>query len=537
MRLHEFIESLSAKRSLAFRAVQGLILFLRSISLAAAAWISFKIYKVSQSATAPPHPLDLAATLLAVAELIFFAFYRQARARLQALKPLPHRCVNRAERRLLVEQCASAAIRAPLNTEALRASDIAESEQMPPPPHLRSAIEKWFLGATLESISRRDFASWCAWAFFNEDLSGLTPSDRDELEDHINFFQHQVKWRFPNKVAGGDSSQQGVRSIRLSLDPVMDTQRPLVYYAVVGAMFAMGSAAVFALGFRRRSMGRPEAPGGDPPLRVLFRPAKVTPGRAPGRAVVFVHGIGIGFLHYLLLLARLPRGSDVYLVEWPHVCMQVVERVAPIDTTVQDLAMLLRADGHTSHGALFVGHSLGSTLVAWMLHDATARALIKATVLLDPVTFMLIAPGIAFNFLHRKPASPFELLMHFFVSRELFIAHTLSRHFSWSHNVLFPNDDLPSGRTLERISGADAGVAPSVIVLSGDDAIVPARETADYLERCRAERQTQQGKQGQAAQRGGSFEVVWLEGVQHGEVVMHKHHLDMVVGKIEERCV
>lgn len=142
-----------------------------------------------------------------------------------------------------------------------------------------------------------------------------------------------------------------------------------------------------------------------------------------GRAVVFVHGIGVGFAHYLRLLARLPRTSACYLVEWPHVCMQVVEDVAPVDATVAALAGLLRADGHDSDGgdggqdargdgrggATFVGHSLGSTCVAWMLHDPAARRLVKAAVLLDPVTFLLMDPGIAYNFLHRPPASVLEV--------------------------------------------------------------------------------------------------------------------------------
>jgi len=146
-----------------------------------------------------------------------------------------------------------------------------------------------------------------------------------------------------------------------------------------------------------------------------------------------VHGIGIGFAHYLCLLARLPRSSACYLVEWPHVCMQVVDDVASVDVTVNALANLLRSDGHGEDdnngsgggvvdnsigGATFVGHSLGSTCVAWMLHDPHAKQLVKSAILLDPVTFLLMNPGIAYNFLHRPPASvlevkAFEHLEHF----------------------------------------------------------------------------------------------------------------------------
>lgn len=128
--------------------------------------------------------------------------------------------------------------------------------------------------------------------------------------------------------------------------------------------------------------------------------------------------------------------------------------------------------------------------------------------------------------------------MHYFVSRELFIAHTLSRHFSWSHNVLFPETDLPPNPGLSASNGAgDRALPPTVVVLSGHDAIVPARETADYLARSAAALQAEGG--GGAHSRGGGaprFEVVWLDGAQHGEMCLRADHLAMVEAKVRERC-
>ena len=118
--------------------------------------------------------------------------------------------------------------------------------------------------------------------------------------------------------------------------------------------------------------------------------------------------------------------------------------------------------------------------------------------------------------------------MHYFVSRELFIAHTLSRHFSWSHNILFPETDLPHNADNDDSAG-DSNLPPTVIVISGNDAIVPARETADYL--IRSKKNTTS-----TDKNSGSFELVWLEGVQHGELCLHSKHLDMVQSKLLERC-
>ena len=39
------------------------------------------------------------------------------------------------------------------------------------------------------------------------------------------------------------------------------------------------------------------------------------------------NNLGIGFAHYMGLITAFPRDVDVYLVEWPHVAMQMSDRV------------------------------------------------------------------------------------------------------------------------------------------------------------------------------------------------------------------
>jgi len=47
---------------------------------------------------------------------------------------------------------------------------------------------------------------------------------------------------------------------------------------------------------------------------------------------------------------------------------------------------------------------------------------------------------VATNVVYKEPKNTIDFLMHFFVARELFIANALSRHFNWSHNILFVED-------------------------------------------------------------------------------------------------
>jgi hypothetical protein len=84
-----------------------------------------------------------------------------------------------------------------------------------------------------------------------------------------------------------------------------------------------------------------------------------------------------------------------------------------------------------------VAHSLGTTAVSWMLRDPEGCKRVHSTVLLDPVIFLLCDPTVATTFVYKDPQSCMDLLMHYFLSRELFIANALSRHFQWSQNILF----------------------------------------------------------------------------------------------------
>lgn len=92
------------------------------------------------------------------------------------------------------------------------------------------------------------------------------------------------------------------------------------------------------------------------------------------------------------------------------------------------LLRLLDEGGHPT--ACFVAHSLGSTAVSWMLHNTIGKTKVHSTVLLDPVTFLLCDPTVATTFVYREPNTTIDFLMHFFLSRELFISNALSRFVS-----------------------------------------------------------------------------------------------------------
>lgn len=79
-------------------------------------------------------------------------------------------------------------------------------------------------------------------------------------------------------------------------------------------------------------------------------------------------------------------------------------------------------------------------------------------------------PSLPYNFLYAAAKSPMQLLMRYFVARELGVANTLQRHFDWISSMLRPID-IPN-------VGDSSKVA---VFLAERDAIVDSSRVAAYL--------------------------------------------------------
>lgn len=172
-------------------------------------------------------------------------------------------------------------------------------------------LEGWFLDVPLINVLRGNIASWCGWSFFGKDVDDMSADEHEENEEIVSYIEKQAKWTFP------DGKKEGLLSARLTLDPIFATQRPFMVYAVIYIVNTITHIVLWFMGYKKRY----EFSTSSQPI--YYRPGNNSmKGRSPF-PLVFIHGIGIGFTHYLASLISLPTEVDVYLVEWPHVAMQV----------------------------------------------------------------------------------------------------------------------------------------------------------------------------------------------------------------------
>jgi len=340
--------------------------------------------------------------LWTISEALFLPYYCYKFQELNSPNDsLPHLAIDQESRMQLVRQC----------FDAMGQSSIGDDQATSMEVHLQHVLEGWFLDHPISTIHYGNLAAWTGWAFFGKNVTQMTPEELTHNAEIIAHVETRLAWKFT------PGYNPDIHALRLNLDPVFATQRPFITYATI---FLINTATHFLLQSLLGFQLRPQftTPSGS---QAIYHRMGTDRQAVP---IVFVHGIGIGFAHYLPLIWGLPYDRDVFLVEWPYVAMQMH---AQGPSPVESVAAVTSCLAHYEHvqGACFVAHSLGTALVSWMLHDSHpdkpqggAKA-VHSAVLLDPITFLLCHPKVASVFVYKDPQgdNSLDLLMHYFVSR------------------------------------------------------------------------------------------------------------------------
>lgn len=336
-------------------------------------------------------------------------------------------------------------------------------------------------------IGQENLAEFLAWAFFHCDPHNVPAERRKEFRDLLDYGYEWAEVSFPP----GHNPQ--VQCMRLTMDSIQSRHRPLIYYGLTSIVLPVVTERLLsARGFARHKSGslaywyRP----GTPSSPARTGPMDGEDVLSPAPPLVFCHGIGVNVLPYIPFVSELlasTSGRDMFLVSLPHISMRIKEDVPSSSEMVACLSDMIASWGHAS--AHFIGHSFGSVPVAWMVRRAPD--MVQMATFMDPVCFLLVKPDVCYNFIYRRASTPARLLMEFFAARELYTAHSLSRNFFWFENLLWP----------EQLT------MPSLVVLCGQDTIVPAHSVRRYLAAYIQQHSMD------------SMNVEWFPDIGHGEIL------------------
>ncbi|THH33144.1 hypothetical protein EUX98_g1045 [Antrodiella citrinella] len=370
----------------------------------------------------------------------------------------------------------------------------------------------WFHPSSPTDVKKENMIEWLLWALFS-----CNPEDsEEEWEQELHEYVHKLEELMDLKLEPGLNER--VRSMRITLDPVIMVHRPLVWYTIVWIVDGYTSVYMYRHGFAHysrhawfahfppRLFPRPSKTTSEPRISYWYRPHKST----TKRPIVFLHGIGIGLWPYCPYFSEIIAADpDVGIIAIESLNISMHMSPPPLDREEFLAALTNILDFHGMDQIVVSGHSYGTVLAAHMFKNPALSSRVVAWQLMDPIPFLLHLPAVAYNFVYRKPRTANEWQLWYFASRDADIARFLSRHFFWTDNILWKED----------LKGKPVGV-----VLSGSDQIVDVAEVRRYLT----------GEKDMELQwKEGDLEVLFCPGLDHAQVFdtiqLRKPLVDMIM--------
>ncbi|KAF9178720.1 hypothetical protein BGZ51_007465 [Haplosporangium sp. Z 767] len=439
------------------------------------------------------------------AELVFFILFWKKLARLQLVDRVVKGVGSKAKRKELFQRC----------LETVEEGD-----------GFKRWIEVWFdTGRTkqlarFEDIGRENMIHWLAWAFWAapaEEVFEL-PFAIAELDQMVDTIEEDKKVKFAKGF------NPNVECIRLCLDPVVASHRPLVYYGFVWLASFLVGLLLRILGFTRydnttHQIQYNNKPSPDtksapstrtpPDIAYWYKPCVDPAIKTP---LVFVHGIGLGLVPYIhLIVAMTSISRPLILIELPYVASRLIQTdcMTP-DETYFAIERILKTHKHSK--ATFMGHSFGTMICAAVCRASPAtspNSIVDGLILADPICF-LTHHSLARNFAYRAPATATQLVIDLFAAREIGTSWYIMRRFCWSQ-CMFPIAWARRHQKPLLLQGSLSPVLPQKtrVFLSRNDTLLDMTKVATYLK-------TQVGLEG----KDDEDQLVMMEGMDHAQFLL-----------------
>jgi len=417
-------------------------------------------------------------------------------------------------------------------------------------PDKESFLRVYFRGAGLDHIHRDDLKDFLAWGFLYQ--TKASPVDDHELEAYVRQIEETLGRTFP-------SGRGLCRAFQVSTDALQVQHKPLLFYVVSQAnahdptslrrgltrvQFAVGADDIMTysmaryIGLQHHRL----------PLRYFFtvfpfRPHTLfTKHKSPSDRiaywyrphtsatrlpVLFIHGIGVGMRTYTGFLRDFVQAdaagdgqTGIIAIELMPISIRITKGMPPRSELLAEILKILQ---HHGWGRFtLMGHSYGTIIATHILQHLQGTGRVGPMLLVDPVTLSIHWGGIPYNFLYRLPRKASEWQLQYFASTDMCVAHTITRRFDWTNNVLW-KDDM-KGRTITiALASEDIILDPFALhdyLLSDDELAARSHKPRDLLRN----------------HHSSGLDVVWFDGINHSEMFDKAEHWQPLVTVLHSYC-
>ncbi|KAJ4418336.1 hypothetical protein N0V82_005617 [Gnomoniopsis sp. IMI 355080] len=399
-------------------------------------------------------------------------------------------------------------------------------------PDVEEYVRGWFGKAHLEDIRRDNLKDWLLWSLFGRD--GAAGADEVELEEYIEELEERLGFSF--KPGRGDA-----KALRPGCDPVKFSHRSLFFYTLVGIADLGASIFLLIKGFSFYRQPRLTFFKIFPfrPLILLSPDVSAAPGisyfsrphkSSTHRPIVFIHGGGIGLPPHLPWLNQVPPDIGILAIELLPVSNRICPPMAFGNEFADGILNILYQHGTVYDDFVLVAHDYGTLLVNALLQHPKLDARIDSILLLDPLSLLLHLPDVAYSLTRRKPRSASQWAIWWGLSRDPSAASVLARALGaqW-RDMALSREQLMERRT--------------TVVLGSEDDIVHTKAVASCIcywdVNCYdcGEQREEEFKMSVKRWTGmGELELIYLDGVGHGEVVLTQSNRPTVQQIVHMYC-
>jgi pimeloyl-ACP methyl ester carboxylesterase len=221
--------------------------------------------------------------------------------------------------------------------------------------------------------------------------------------------------------------------------------------------------------------------------------------------VVYIHGIGIGLFPYVDLLqefAAIEPDVGIIAVEIMPISARITTPQLLTEDLRTDFSKILDYHGWTSF--VLASNSYGTFITTQIFHSPDIRPRIAKMLLIDPVSFLLHLPDVAYNVTARTPHKRTEWTLWYFSAKDMYVSHTLHRRSFWTESIMWKED----------LKDIDVTVC-----LAGNDIIVNSDAVGRYLF---GDENDELGTWKERLWTGKGLDLVWFAEGDHADVFDHQ---------------
>jgi pimeloyl-ACP methyl ester carboxylesterase len=427
---------LASPRTLGFYGAAAVALLVYSITPLSWLTVGLRYYKTKELISVPVGGIAKTWYYLSLAEVVFSIYFQYLMWKGSQLLPPP--TINSDSLSQLLTKCLMVGL-TPEDMEKgdkkqgltkLQSINIEKEEAR----ILQNRLRIWFHHAALEDIYTDNVREWLSWAFAGRPLPEVKEdAEMSKLIDQgLEMIKHRLQWQDMR-----EGFNPNVKAICLTIDKMKVISRPLGYYVVCNAV-THGTILFLRMfrGFHYEYSGQ---------CSFLVKPpnkaSTSTPKKERALPILFLHGLGIGLGQYMHFLGQLAKHEDgVVILVQPHISADITHRhfLNPPNKDEQADAVYHLLQRLNMPKVTTLSHSNGTMVLGWILRRHPEVC--ANNILVDPVSFRLWEGNVCFTFVYKKWDTMIDVLLGYFVARELGTARTIGRNFNWSDMCLWVDE-------------------------------------------------------------------------------------------------